>query len=337
MSANPSLVGRPPRVLSGQSGDGRQPTNRAHDWRRDQSEPLPTRREPTSSAEAQPAPLQVQLSESRFATERWVRALALLWLGLIIVCAVVTLWPVHGVAGSGAATTSGARSADGPTRAEAVAVARQHSPTVAQTADRVSEVRALMGQLEQHLAAIRTAAYQQNTEVLPLAVGGVLARTRTQSYAAAAAEALTVRLRTAKQDLAVAEVQQQQALAEYFTALAAVAREAELIAADRTVSTVAVESGGTSVGSCDGEVACFLACTRAHESDTAGGYRAVSPDGVYRGAYQFDQVTWNSVAASVGRSDLVGVNPASASEPDQDTLATALYEMRGNQPWGGRC
>jgi hypothetical protein len=188
-----------------------------------------------------------------------------------------------------------------------------------------------------HLAAIRTAAYQQNTEVLPLAVGGVLARTRTQSYAAAAAEALTVRLRTAKQDLAVAEVQQQQALAEYFTALAAVAREAELIAADRTVSTVAVESGGTSVGSCDGEVACFLACTRAHESDTAGGYRAVSPDGVYRGAYQFDQVTWNSVAASVGRSDLVGVNPASASEPDQDTLATALYEMRGNQPWGGRC
>ena len=103
------------------------------------------------------------------------------------------------------------------------------------------------------------------------------------------------------------------------------------------MSTVVVVSGRTSAGSCDGEAACFLACTRAHESDTAGGYRAVSPDGVYRGAYQFDQVTWNSVAASVGRSDLVGINPSSASQPDEDTLATALYEMRGNQPWGGRC
>jgi hypothetical protein len=84
-------------------------------------------------------------------------------------------------------------------------------------------------------------------------------------------------------------------------------------------------------------VACFLACTRAHESDTAGGYQAVSPDGLYRGAYQFDQTTWNSVAASVGRGDLVGVNPASAIQSDQDTLATALYQMRGTQPWGGRC
>ena len=33
----------------------------------------------------------------------------------------------------------------------------------------------------------------------------------------------------------------------------------------------------------------FLACTRAHESDQAGGYQAVSPGGMYRGAYQFDQ------------------------------------------------
>ena len=40
----------------------------------------------------------------------------------------------------------------------------------------------------------------------------------------------------------------------------------------------------------------FLKCTRAHESDTAGGYRAVSPGGVYRGAYQFLRSTWNNVA-----------------------------------------
>jgi hypothetical protein len=63
----------------------------------------------------------------------------------------------------------------------------------------------------------------------------------------------------------------------------------------------------------------------------------VSPDGVYRGAYQFDQTTWNSVADAIGRSDLVGVNPATASPQDQDILATALYKLRGNAPWGGRC
>ena len=44
----------------------------------------------------------------------------------------------------------------------------------------------------------------------------------------------------------------------------------------------------------------FLRCTRAHESDTAGGYRAVSPGGVYHGAYQFLQSTWNNVARGDG-------------------------------------
>ena len=63
----------------------------------------------------------------------------------------------------------------------------------------------------------------------------------------------------------------------------------------------------------------------------------MSPDGLYEGAYQFDQTTWNSVAGSIGRGDLMGVNPASASPTDQDTLAAALYQMRGNEPWGGRC
>jgi hypothetical protein len=112
------------------------------------------------------------------------------------------------------------------------------------------------------------------------------------------------------------------------------AEEAARAARERPVQAAA---SGASSGSCSGQVSCFLACTRAHESNTAGGYQAVSPDGVYRGAYQFDQTTWNSVANSTGRGDLVGVNPAAASPADQDTLATALYAMRGNEPWGGRC
>jgi hypothetical protein len=81
----------------------------------------------------------------------------------------------------------------------------------------------------------------------------------------------------------------------------------------------------------------FLTCTRAHESDTAGGYRAVSPDGVYRGAYQFLRSTWNNVARAAGRPDLVGVDPAVAAPADQDQLALFLFQHGGPGPWGGRC
>ena len=81
----------------------------------------------------------------------------------------------------------------------------------------------------------------------------------------------------------------------------------------------------------------FLKCTRAHESDTAGGYRAVSPDGMYRGAYQFLPSTWNNVARHIGRYDLVGVDPAAASPHDQDVIAMALFQWQGYAPWGNRC
>jgi hypothetical protein len=81
----------------------------------------------------------------------------------------------------------------------------------------------------------------------------------------------------------------------------------------------------------------FLRCTRAHESDTAGGYRAVSSDGVYRGAYQFLRSTWNNVARAAGRPDLVGVDPAVASPADQDQIALFLFQHAGPAPWGGRC
>jgi hypothetical protein len=81
----------------------------------------------------------------------------------------------------------------------------------------------------------------------------------------------------------------------------------------------------------------FLACTRGHESDRAGGYQAVSPGGTYRGAYQFDQGTWNAAAQLAGRDDLVGVDPAAAAPADQDLLAMTLFHARGASPWGNRC
>ncbi len=84
-----------------------------------------------------------------------------------------------------------------------------------------------------------------------------------------------------------------------------------------------------------GDVEAFLDCTRRIES--TGNYNAVSPGGTYRGAYQFDQRTWDSNAAASGRHDLVGIDPANASQADQDQMARDLYARRGNQPWGGRC
>ena len=81
----------------------------------------------------------------------------------------------------------------------------------------------------------------------------------------------------------------------------------------------------------------FLACTRGHESDRAGGYQAVSPGGTYRGAYQFDQGTWNSAAQLAGRTDLVGADPATVAPADQDLVAMTLFHSRGAAPWGNRC
>ena len=54
----------------------------------------------------------------------------------------------------------------------------------------------------------------------------------------------------------------------------------------------------------------FLVCTRRYESANAGGYTAVSRGGRYRGAYQFDRITWDATTRHLGRADLVGADPA---------------------------
>jgi hypothetical protein len=80
----------------------------------------------------------------------------------------------------------------------------------------------------------------------------------------------------------------------------------------------------------------FLQCVVQAES--SGNYGAVSPDGMYMGAFQFSQSTWNLAAQAAGLSYLVGVAPNRASKPEQDTLAVVLYSLDGEQPWlGDRC
>lgn len=59
--------------------------------------------------------------------------------------------------------------------------------------------------------------------------------------------------------------------------------------------------------------------------ESSGNYHSVSSTGKYRGAYQFDQPTWESVGGT-GRPD-------QASKGEQDYRALYLYRMRGWQPW----
>lgn len=68
-----------------------------------------------------------------------------------------------------------------------------------------------------------------------------------------------------------------------------------------------------------------LACIRRWESATKGLYRAISPGGLYRGAYQFDWPTWLGVGGSG--------DPALATPAEQDYRAGLLVGLRGLAPW----
>lgn len=64
---------------------------------------------------------------------------------------------------------------------------------------------------------------------------------------------------------------------------------------------------------------------RIAQCESGGNPRAVSPDGRYRGKYQFDRATWRAMG---GKGD-----PARASEAEQDRRALALLRARGTAPW----
>jgi hypothetical protein len=107
--------------------------------------------------------------------------------------------------------------------------------------------------------------------------------------------------------------------------------EAEAAAARAAASRQVVRS--TPSTSSNGGV---LECIKQRES--GGNYGVYNSQGSgAAGAYQFMPSTWNSIAASTGRSDLVGVDPAQASASDQDAMAAALYQQQGTAPWGGAC
>lgn len=59
--------------------------------------------------------------------------------------------------------------------------------------------------------------------------------------------------------------------------------------------------------------------------ESGGDPTAISSDGSYRGKYQFDYGTWESVG---GTGD-----PAVAPEDEQDYRAALLYSQSGSSPW----
>lgn len=59
--------------------------------------------------------------------------------------------------------------------------------------------------------------------------------------------------------------------------------------------------------------------------ESTSDYTAISSSGAYRGAYQFDIETWETVG---GHGD-----PAAALPAEQDARARELYARRGHEPW----
>lgn len=71
---------------------------------------------------------------------------------------------------------------------------------------------------------------------------------------------------------------------------------------------------------------------RLRQCESNGNYGITSPGGMYRGAYQFSQSTWNAVA-SRHFPKWVGYDPARAPGIVQDAMARALYLEMGRSPW----
>jgi len=71
---------------------------------------------------------------------------------------------------------------------------------------------------------------------------------------------------------------------------------------------------------------------RLRMCESTDDYQATNPSGKYRGAYQFDQPTWDGVAER-HFPWLAGLDPVDVEPWWQDAMTRALWSERGRQPW----
>lgn len=211
-------------------------------------------------------------------------------------------------AGSITAAVDGLRSAQGTLRTDEAILQQQQS---ADLADQRSASAAL-GHAD---------STQQQLEQLQSQVTGELATAVAQQAAAQAA-------------VAAAAVRAAQAAAAPQPAVAASAAVSS--AAPAVSDPSAPSTADPATTNADPALNAFLQCVVQAES--GGNYGAVSPNGLYMGAFQFSQPTWNMAAAAAGLPQLVGVRPNQATQAQQDAVAVALYSLDGERPWlGDRC
>jgi hypothetical protein len=114
---------------------------------------------------------------------------------------------------------------------------------------------------------------------------------------------------------------EQASLDHFYASIAEKEAEQELVRAtnrERLAKARAIAPSVAEAGGGD-------AWAKLRNCESGGNYQAISPSGKYRGAYQFDQRTWESVGG-------VG-DPVDASPEEQDLRARILYSRSGARPW----
>jgi hypothetical protein len=94
---------------------------------------------------------------------------------------------------------------------------------------------------------------------------------------------------------------------------------------NRKLRRSAAGNGGVTTGAAGASGAAPGHLQSIASCESGGDPGAVGGGGMYRGKYQFDQQTWQSVGGSG--------DPAAAPEAEQDKRAAMLYQQRGAQAW----
>jgi resuscitation-promoting factor RpfB len=129
---------------------------------------------------------------------------------------------------------------------------------------------------------------------------------------------------TTETALAVAEDAQRTAAIALEDAQAAMEAAARLASVPDDATAAVPPGGWVPLGEWPGGPS-YAQWSALRQCESGGNYHAVSPSGLYRGAYQFDVHTWRSVGGSG--------DPAMAPPEEQDHRAQVLWSLRGASPW----